>query len=150
MNRTTVVDCYNFLDRVFRQAEVVDYTEGFYDGDPTLPYEEAQHRQIQYLLDAVGCKEGSRILEIGCGNGRLLEEVRRRGAFGVGISISLEQVEFCKQRELNVQLLNYRDISKYWDSQFDAIIANGPVEHFVQPADALAEAIFIFKNNHHF
>ena len=29
----TTVDCYDFWDRVFRRAGVLDYTEGFYQGD---------------------------------------------------------------------------------------------------------------------
>ena len=68
----TTVDCYEFLDRMFRQAGVLDYTEGFYNGDSTLSYEQAQHNQICYLLDQIECRKGSRILDVGCGNGTLL------------------------------------------------------------------------------
>src|SRR4051794_8443252 len=106
----TTVDCYDFWDRVFVQAGVADYTEGFYDGDPTVPYEVAQQRQFCYLLDQLECRAGSRILEIGCGNGSLLKEVRRRGAHGVGVTISPQQVERCRSQGLDVRLLNYRDI----------------------------------------
>jgi cyclopropane fatty-acyl-phospholipid synthase-like methyltransferase len=134
----TTVHCYEFWDRVFRRAGVRDYTEGYYQGDATLPYEEAQHNQICYLLDAAECRAGSRILDIGCGNGRLLEEVRQRGAAGVGVTISPHQVEFCRQRGLDVRLLNYRDIGEEWNGRFDAVVANGSIEHFVQPADAAA------------
>ena len=132
------VRCYRFWDCVFRQAGVLDYTEGFYDGDPALGYERAQQRQIRHLLDQVGCRKGSRILDIGCGNGTLLDEVRRRDAAGVGVTISPEQVRFCRGRGLDVHLLNYRNISAAWNGRFDAVVANGSIEHFVQPADALA------------
>jgi len=134
----TTVDCYDFWDRVFRRAGVLDYTEGFYDGDPTVPYLEAQRRQLDYLLDAVDCRAGTRLLDIGCGNGSLLDVARERGARGVGVTISPQQVEFCRQRGLDVRLLNYRDIPREWTAQFDAVIANGPIEHFVQASDAAA------------
>ena len=134
----TTVDCYDFWDRVFRQAGVLDYTEGYYQGDPTLPYEVAQHNQIAFLLDAVECRPGSRILDIGCGNGSLLDEVRARGAAGTGVTISPHQVKFCTDRGLDVHLLDYRDIPESWNGRFDAVVANGPVEHFVQPDDAAA------------
>jgi cyclopropane-fatty-acyl-phospholipid synthase len=142
---STTVDCYEFWDRVFRQGGVLDYTEGLYNGDPTVPYQQAQQNQICYLLDEVGCHKGSRILDVGCGNGTLLDEVRRRGATGVGVTISPRQVEFCTQRGLDVQLCNYRDIAEDWNGRFDAVVANGPIEHFVQPADARegrADAIY--------
>lgn len=135
---TTTVDCYDFWDRIFRRAGVLDYTEGFYDGNPTLSYEQAQHNQITYLLDAVDCRPGARILDIGCGNGALLDEVRRRGATGTGVTISPDQVRFCIERGLDVHLLDYRAIPESWNGRFDAVVANGPIEHFVQPGDALA------------
>ncbi len=141
----TTVDCYEFLDRVCRQAGVLDYTEGFYNGDRTLSYEQAQHNQICYLLDEIECRKGSRILDVGCGNGTLLDEVRRREAHGAGVTISPPQTRFCKQRGLDVHRLDYRDIGEDWNGRFDAVAANGSIEHFVQPADALqgrADAIY--------
>ena len=39
---------------------------------------------------------------------------------------------------LDVRLQDYRHPDPGWDGQFDAAIANGSVEHFVQPADAAA------------
>jgi hypothetical protein len=61
----TTVDCYDFWDRVFQRAGVLDYTEGLYRGDPSLSYEQAQHDQVCFLLDQVACGRGSRILGAG-------------------------------------------------------------------------------------
>jgi cyclopropane fatty-acyl-phospholipid synthase-like methyltransferase len=134
----TVVRCYSVFDRFFPACGLPDYTEGLYHGDPSTPYEVAQKNQINYVLDEAGCTAGTRVLEIGCGNGTLLDAVRERGADGVGITISPEQVALCRRRGLDVRLLNYVDLDDAWSHQFDAVVANGPVEHFVQPADAAA------------
>jgi len=134
---TTVVQCYSMFSKFFPQCGLLDYTEGLYDNDPTLPFDEAQKRQIRYVLDEVKCAAGTRILEVGCGNGTLLEEIRARGAQGIGITISPEQVAFCRGKGLDARLLNYRDIGREWNGQFDAVVANGPIEHFVQPRDAV-------------
>jgi cyclopropane fatty-acyl-phospholipid synthase-like methyltransferase len=134
----TVVRCYSLFDRFFPACGLLDYTEGMYHGDPRTPYETAQHNQINYVLDEVQCGAGARVLEIGCGNGTLLDEVKRRGATGIGITISPEQVALCRRRGLDVRLLNYVDLNEAWAGQFDAVVANGPVEHFVQPRDAAA------------
>jgi cyclopropane fatty-acyl-phospholipid synthase-like methyltransferase len=133
----TTVACYSVFDKFFPTCDILDYTEGIYNGDSSTPYDAAQRNQINYVLDEVKCVKGTRILEIGCGNGTLLDEVKRRGAVGVGITISPEQVQLCQNRDLDVRLLDYRDLESNW-AKFDAVVANGPVEHFVQPAEAAA------------
>ncbi|HKD35282.1 MAG TPA: class I SAM-dependent methyltransferase, partial [Pirellulales bacterium] len=133
-----VVDCYALFDKFFPTCGLLDYSEGMYFGDPAMPLETAQLNQIRYVLDEINCRAGARILEIGCGNGTLLDEVRRRGAEGVGITISPEQVALCRRRGLDVELVNYRSLGVEWTRRFDAVVANGPIEHFVQPRDAAA------------
>lgn len=131
-----VVNCYSAMERFFAAVGFLDMTEGIYDGNPDTPYEVAQQRQIDYLLDEVGCRSGSRILELGCGNGTLLEAVEQRGGQATGITISPEQLRRCRAQGLDVHLINYRHLGECWHEQFDAIVANGSVEHFVQPRDA--------------
>jgi cyclopropane fatty-acyl-phospholipid synthase-like methyltransferase len=81
-----VAHCYSAVDRVFPACGLYDLTEGIYDGDPAVSYEQAQARQHAYLLDQAHCTAGSRVLDLGCGYGTLLEHARARGAEGVGIT----------------------------------------------------------------
>ena len=134
----TVVNCYSFFDKVFPACGMLDYTEGMYHGDPTTPYDVAQRNQIEYLLDEVECGAGTRLIDVGCGNGQLLAAAAERGARAMGITISPEQVKLCTDRGLDVRLLNYRELGNEWCGQFDAVIANGPIEHFAQARDAAA------------
>jgi SAM-dependent methyltransferase len=138
--------CYTLV----HAAEAVgirDLADGEYlPGDTTL--EEGIERQLNYLLDQVGClRPGFRLLEIGCGYGHLLQLARRRGARAVGVNISPEQVEDCQRQGLRVYCASYRDLLEQtsWHGQFDGVIANGSLEHWVQPEDVLAgrmEAIY--------
>ncbi|MEZ5275562.1 MAG: class I SAM-dependent methyltransferase [Opitutaceae bacterium] len=134
-----VVTCYDFFDRLFPECGIDDFTEGIYCGDPSLPYEEAQRNQHDWLLDRAECVAGTVLLDIGCGSGSLLEHARERGCGAVGINVSPRQVVRCRKRGLDVRLLDYRSIGQEWNDQFDAIIANGSVEHFVQPRDVLED-----------
>ena len=134
----TVVRCYSLFGHFFPACGLLDYTEGIYHGDSTTPYEVAQKNQINYVLNEVGCTAGTRLLDIGCGNGTLLEAARERRAEAIGITISPEQVRLCRSRGLDARLLNYLDLDNTFTHQFDAVVANGPVEHFVQPAEAAA------------
>ncbi len=132
-----VKDCYEGLDGPFSISGLEDYTDGMYLGDPKTPYEVAQRNQLNYLLDEIGCVAGSRILDIGCGAGTLLEEAQKRGALGVGITLSPAQAKRCKEKGLDVRVLNYRHMGPEWNGQFDGIVANGSAEHFVSAIDAI-------------
>jgi cyclopropane-fatty-acyl-phospholipid synthase len=138
MNETTVVACYSVYDSFFPALGFTDLTDGMYEGDPTRPYEAAQARQAGVLLDRAGVGPGSRVLDIGCGYGRILRAAAARGARAQGITLSPEQVRRDTQAGLDVRLLDYKDLGRGWDGRFDALIANGSLEHFAQAADAAA------------
>lgn len=141
---STVLTCYELLSLALRTG-LHDFTEGIYDGSSCLSYERAQQNQAIYLLNAAGCQAGSRLLDIGCGYGRLLRAAEARGATAVGITISDSQVQYCRRQGLQVQRLDYRQLPDRFTSEFDGVVANGSVEHFVQPHQAaagLAEAIY--------
>ncbi len=131
--------CYTLV----HAAEAVgirDLADGEYvPTDTTL--EEGIQRQLNYLLDQVGCnRPGFRLLEIGCGYGHLLRLAKERGAQAVGVNLSPEQVEYCNDHGLQVYCCNYRDLlaATPWHGQFDGVIANGSLEHWVQPEDVQA------------
>ncbi|MFA6999761.1 MAG: class I SAM-dependent methyltransferase [Candidatus Paceibacterota bacterium] len=132
----TVIRCYGLLDAAIAGG-VKDFTDGMYFGDKFLSYSIAQSNQAEYLLDQVSCKTGSHILDVGCGNGRILLAAKKRGAEAIGVTISSEQVERCKKDGLTAYLMNYKNIPDEWNGTFDGIIANGCIEHFVQVQDVI-------------
>jgi cyclopropane fatty-acyl-phospholipid synthase-like methyltransferase len=149
--------CYDLLT-VVPACGLIDLTDGKYtdERNDRAAYLAAQERQAEYLLNQVHCGRGTRLLDIGCGYGRILEQAARRGAQPIGITISPPQVVADSARGLDVRELNYRHIfcdsnppptppykggETGWDHAFDAIVANGSLEHFVQLADAVAGRI---------
>lgn len=135
----TVRTCYDLL-HVCLAGGVSDFTDGKYvdDRNDTSAYLAAQRRQAEYLLDEIGCTQDSRILDIGCGYGRILRQASERGAATVGITISPPQVDYGRKHGLEVYELDYRDIGQRWTGSFDGVIANGSLEHFAQIGDAQA------------
>lgn len=133
----TVVRCYDLL-HLCLNGGVSDFTDGKYEGVRSHAYEQAQAGQAEFLLDELHCVEGTRILDIGCGYGRILRHAKRRGIHGTGITISPPQVAECLRRGLDVRLINYREIPDVWRGKFDGIVANGSLEHFVQIEDVLS------------
>lgn len=141
-----VADCYSVFDKWFPALNMFDYTDGIFNNDPSTPLEVAHRNQHNYLLDEVKCARGTRILELGCGNGNLLARARDRGALATGVTVCPEQVELCKERGLNVHLKSYFDIGKEYERKFDAVICNGCIEHAVQAGEAArGEADMIYR-----
>lgn len=137
-DRATVVNAYAAFDRFYPACGLFDLTEGIYNGDPSLPYEEAQANQRRYLLDQIRCGPGSRVLDVGCGYGTVIDDVRARGGSGAGITLSEQQVARCRAKGLDVHRRDYRDLPSEWHGAFDGVVANGSIEHFVSPQDAAA------------
>lgn len=146
----TVFTCYELLS-IAPAGGVVDFTDGRYvdDRNDRDAYLAAQARQAEYLLDQVACASGTQLLDVGCGNGRILRLAEARGARATGITIAPSQVAYCTARGLSAVHLDYREIfrhgSRAWEGSFDALVANGSLEHFVQVVDAAsgqAEAIY--------
>ncbi len=134
----TVVACYSVYDHFFPALGLTDLTDGMYEGDPDRSYEAAQATQAEALLDRAEVAAGSRLLDIGCGYGRILRAAQARRARAWGITVSPEQVRRNTWAGLKTRLQDYRHLGSEWTGQFDAVIANGSLEHFAQPADAAA------------
>ena len=107
------------LSRPFpcRNAESGISPTASYHGDPRTPHEQAQQEQVEWLLDQVHCQRGTRLLEIGCGNGRLLRAAAR-GAEAIGVNVSRLQVEHRRATGLDARLMDYREIDETWNGRF--------------------------------
>jgi SAM-dependent methyltransferase len=112
--------CYTLM-HVAETAGIRDLADGEYE-PPDKTLEDGIDRQVNYLLDQVGCtRPGFRLLDIGCGYGRLLRKAKERGACAVGVNVSVEQVNYCNDHGLQVYCCTYRDLleSPEWHGQFD-------------------------------
>src|SRR3954453_24066666 len=126
---------YSLIDRIVRLSlgELADLSGAKFDGDFSLSLEEAQRHKHEYVAEQIGIGEGRRVLDLGCGWGPLLDYVRRRGASGVGVTLSSAQVEACRRHGLDVHLQDARRITPETFGRFDAVASLGAFEHFCSP-----------------
>jgi cyclopropane-fatty-acyl-phospholipid synthase len=128
---------YSLIDRIFRLSlgELADFSGAKYDGDFSLGLEQAQARKHEYVAEQIGIGPGRRVLDLGCGWGPLLDFVRKRGATGVGVSLSSAQVAACRRHGLDVHLNDARQVTSQSFGRFDAVASLGAFEHFCSPEE---------------
>lgn len=75
--------------------------------------------------------EGSHVLDLGCGDGALLEQlVRKRGCTGYGIEIDDANVLACVRRGVNVLQLNLHEgLKAFQDQSFDVVLQIDTLQH---------------------
>src|SRR6202171_3765487 len=79
--------------------------------------------RLDHLLVADMVEPGSRVLDVGCGDGELLKLLETRGVDGRGIELSREGVNECVAKGLAVIQGNAdTDLADYPDDAFDYVI----------------------------
>jgi methionine biosynthesis protein MetW len=91
--------------------------------------------------------EGSRVLDLGCGDGALLDLLQReRGCSGYGIEISDGNVLACVKRGVNVIQLNLdQGLSIFDDDTFDVVLQIDTLQHLRNAETMLRETARVGK-----
>lgn len=147
------------LPSMRKQKEFVqhhyDVGNGFYSLwlDPSMSYscayfktpedtlEQAQLQKIDHTLRKLQLKSGETLLDIGCGwGGLIIRAAQKYGVKAKGITLSEEQfkkvqeriIEHGLQNQVEVELIDYRELAAATPSTFDKISSVGMFEHVGQ------------------
>ena len=117
-----------FLDKKHRQ-----YSCGYWKKN-TKTLEEAQQNKIDHIIKKLNIKNGQKVLDVGCGwGGMALELARQKDCEVTGISLSKNQISYCKKKakelgldnQVSFELADYREIR----GEYDRIYSVGMFEH---------------------
>ncbi|MGQ2980366.1 MAG: methionine biosynthesis protein MetW, partial [Polaromonas sp.] len=83
------------------------------------------------LLIARLVPPGSRVLDLGCGDGAMLDHlVRERGCTGYGVEIADANIQACVARGVNVIQLNLDEgLAMFGDASFDVVLQIDTLQH---------------------
>src|ERR1700716_3313841 len=103
--------------------------------------------RLDHLLVADMVEPGSRVLDVGCGDGELLKLLETRGVDGRGIELSREGVNECVAKGLAViQGHADTDLADYPDDAFDYVILSQTLQATRQPRVVLEHMLRIGRH----
>nr|WP_315480177.1 methionine biosynthesis protein MetW [uncultured Rhodoferax sp.] len=85
--------------------------------------------------------QGSRVLDLGCGDGAMLDYLQReRGCTGYGVELDDANVLACVQRGVNVLQLNLdQGLAVFGDASFDVVLQIDTLQHLRNAETMLRE-----------
>ena len=101
----------------------------------------SDHSRLEVIASWV--PEGSRVLDLGCGNGALLEHLQRhRGCTGYGVEIADANIQACVERGVNVIQLNLDEgLATFADASFDVVLQIDTLQHLRNAETMLLETV---------
>ena len=101
---------------------------------------------LQTITDWV--TPGSRVLDLGCGRGVLLEALQQsQKTRGVGVDLDVEKISACVKRGISAYQGDMMDfMAKFDDGHFDHVICSRTLEEVIEPATVIAEALRVGRH----
>jgi len=96
---------------------------------------EFRHKKALEMIDH------GKVLDLGCGDGLLLEKLKENGIDGLGLDISDQAVKKCRARGLSAELINLENsVLPFSANEFKFVAMLDILEHLYYPKALLLEA----------
>ncbi|MCX6819338.1 MAG: class I SAM-dependent methyltransferase [Candidatus Aenigmarchaeota archaeon] len=122
--------------------------------DPVKKYYEANLDGLEHfgfgdhhqrIIDMLSKEKKGKLLDIGCGNGFLANELKKIGYDTYGIDLSSQQVKRAKKRDVKAKQGSADEKFKFKDNFFDCVVVSEVIEHLFEPENCLRECYRVLK-----
>ena len=113
-----------------------------------LPVSDSSELRADLAIIAEWIKQGSKVLDLGCGDGTLLEYLNaQRNVTGYGLEINAFNIETCVEKNINVIQADLNDGLKAYfaDDGFDCVVMSQTLQATQQPDLLIEEMLRVGK-----
>lgn len=127
------------------------YTSHIYDEGPSQFHEKMTEQTICDYIDPLELPKDAKILDLGCGPGYFLDQMKARGYTNlVGVTLSHEDIKLCEEKGHTIKKYDFSFLPQkdgYYDESVDFIFSRQALEHSPYPIFSLMEYNRILKQN---
>jgi SAM-dependent methyltransferase len=124
-----------FLERIAAET---------YPEPPTTLHSDLTRQMIGRVLEKCALPTGTKVLDVGCGQGVALEHFVARGYDAVGITLNRVDVEECQRKGYRVLEMD-QSFLDFPDGEFDLVWCRHCLEHSIFPYFTLTELARVLK-----
>jgi SAM-dependent methyltransferase len=138
-------------DKVKCMLKAKEYEFDYWDGERHYGYGGYKYMPgrwkpvAEQLIQRYNLKPGSKVLDVGCGQGLALEQFQRLGLEAVGITLGSDS-EVCRAKGFEVHRMD-QNFMNFADGAFDLLWCRHVLEHSVAPLFTLSEYRRVVKSN---
>lgn len=103
--------------------------------------------ELLKILEPLGLPSGSKLLDIGCGSGALVEAAEADGFSAKGVDSNKCVVDACRANGLDIYNIPINEIHKNFTDKQDVVVLSAVLEHLPDPCDTLREISKILTPN---
>lgn len=119
-----------------------------YPEPPTSLHTSLTNKMLDYFCNNYHLPSGSKILDVGCGQGVALKLFTGKGFNPIGITLNTEDLAICHQKGFSVYEMD-QSFLEFDEDEFDFIWCRHCIEHSVFPYYTLTELFRVLKPEGH-
>jgi len=126
---------------------VKKYDPEFYHESSSYPIRIFEKMRVASVIKLLRCQREDYVLEVGCGAGNILKQLKVGRIFGVDVSERMVRKCYRKLAGRGMVIKAFAERLPFKDGMFDRVICSEVIEHVLEPQEVIKEMVRVMKED---